>query len=281
MLSRPGSALMMATLMSALLAAAAASLILSGRTSRAVAEDGRRLEQARLDARSLAAAAIVDLDAGRPVRLDGTPHVPSHRPAAGVVRLRDAAGFIDLNAAEPQQLERFIAGMGIEGEVARSLADRIADWRDPDEDRRDNGAEAPEYRAARVAPPANRPFETEGELSLVLGISEALYACLSPYVTIHSREPVVLRAAAMPRLAEIEGLNFNLSAAGGLGPPLGRVVLVTADAPISEHAAYRLTQWIRLTGNAREPLMVHRALAEFVAFPTEAPLPRCPSEDAR
>src|SRR6267154_1219066 len=61
-------------------------------------------------------------------------------------------------------------------------------WKDADDLRRPNGAEAADYKAAGLPYlPANSPFETVAELQRVLGMTPALYARLADNLTIHTR----------------------------------------------------------------------------------------------
>ena len=57
------------------------------------------------------------------------------------------------------------------------------------------------------------------------------------------------------------------------GAPLGRVIALTAEAPLSDHAVLRRTLWLRLTGDPSRPVMVHRA--EQGLAPRAAPETPC------
>jgi general secretion pathway protein K len=71
--------------------------------------------------------------------------------------------------------------------TASQVLDAIQDWRDPDDLRRANGAEAAEYESAgRHYKPANAPFETVAELQRVLGVTPALYAQIADGLTVYS-----------------------------------------------------------------------------------------------
>ena len=115
-----------------------------------------------------------------------------------VASATDEAAKIDLNvAAEPLLKGLLTAIGGLDDDAAQRLLDAIGDWRDPDELRRPNGAEEPEYRAAnRNWRPANAPFETVGELQRVLGMTPALLARLAPHLTVYSGQPGVNPATA-------------------------------------------------------------------------------------
>jgi general secretion pathway protein K len=57
------------------------------------------------------------------------------------VELRDAYARLHLNGASEDQLRRLLLALHIDSRRADRLAQAIADWRDPDEFRRANGAE--------------------------------------------------------------------------------------------------------------------------------------------
>src|SRR4051794_27418887 len=121
--TRPGSALVIATLMAALLAAAASTLIFSGRTSHAAFDEGRREQQARFGAESLIADALVDLDQGRDIPLNGTVFEPAVRSAVGTVSAQAASGLVDINASDVPQLTAFLTGAGVNAQTAAILSD--------------------------------------------------------------------------------------------------------------------------------------------------------------
>jgi general secretion pathway protein K len=77
-----------------------------------------------------------------------------------------------------------------------SLADSVADWIDPDEVERAEGAE---QRAK------NGPMAGIEELNLVAGVSEDVYNRLAPYVTVHGSGLVNINGAGVPVLLSLSG----------------------------------------------------------------------------
>ena len=76
----------------------------------------------------------------------------------------------------------------LDADTAAKLVDVIGDWKDVDDLRRPNGAEAPDYQAAGLKyKPANAPFEAVAELQRVLGMTPALYGRIAGSLTVHSR----------------------------------------------------------------------------------------------
>ena len=107
-----------------------------------------------------------------------------------VVSARDESARIDINTGAELLLKSvFLNLAGLTDAEASAMVDAIVDWRDPDEARRPNGAEAPEYRAANSNyTPSNRAFETLGELSRVLNVTPAIYGRVAGVLTVHSRQ---------------------------------------------------------------------------------------------
>jgi general secretion pathway protein K len=103
------------------------------------------------------------------------------------VSVADEAGKIDLNFASETLLKALLVGLGHSEEDATLFADRIADYRDPDNDKRPRGAEAHEYKAASLGSgPKNAPFDAIEEVGQVLGLPGDVARALGPLVTVHS-----------------------------------------------------------------------------------------------
>jgi general secretion pathway protein K len=108
---------------------------------------------------------------------------------AVAVRIVPLTGLIDLNAAPEPLLTDLIATVGeVERGRAASLAQRIIDWRDADDQPRPEGAENVAYAAAGL-PFRTRggPFESPEDLLQVLGVDFDLYTKVRPLVTVHGR----------------------------------------------------------------------------------------------
>src|SRR5258707_9377528 len=120
---------------------------------------------------------------------DGSVHVWDDAGTRIAVSAIDEYGKIDLNTAPDALLKGLLmtAG-GLDDPSAAQLVDAIGDWKDPDDLRRPNGAEAADYKAAGSPYlPANSFFETVAELQRVLGMTPALYAKLADNLTVHTR----------------------------------------------------------------------------------------------
>ena len=129
---------------------------------------------------------------------DGAVHYWQEEGASIAANAVDESGKIDLNTASDALLKNlFQTAAGADPDTAARLVDAIGDWKDADDLRRPQGAEAPEYQAAGLSyKPANAPFETVAELQRVLGMTPALYAAVADSLTVFSRQPGVNPAYA-------------------------------------------------------------------------------------
>ena len=125
------------------------------------------------------------------------------------VMIQDISGRIDLNTAPDALLQGLFKSVGLDDEKSSALLDVILDWRDSDDLRRLNGAEAADYLAAGLKyKPANAPFETVDELQRVLGMTPQLYAQLADALTVYSKQAGVNPAVASRKvLLAIPGVD--------------------------------------------------------------------------
>jgi general secretion pathway protein K len=120
------------------------------------------------------------------------------------VLVRDEAGRVDLNTADERLLGALIAGLGVAPDQARRHAAAILDFRDADNARRPDGAEAEEYQqAGRTAGPKNAPFDAVAEIDQVLGLDAATLAKLRPWLTVSSGHQGVDPGFASDELVEL------------------------------------------------------------------------------
>ncbi|MFO1305846.1 MAG: type II secretion system protein GspK [Burkholderiales bacterium] len=110
----------------------------------------------------------------------------------------DESARIDVNSAPEPLLRGLIEHVGgADPDAAVKITDAIQDWRDPDDLRRPNGAEAADYQSAGLPQkPSNAPFETVSEVSRVMGMTPAIFARIADSITVHSRQPGINAALA-------------------------------------------------------------------------------------
>ena len=197
-----GIALILVLWLTILLAVIATGFAYSMRTETLAARNAVSLAQAR----GLADGAImrVAFELLRPRTLteswqpDGVVHYWDDGDAHIAANALDESGKIDLNTAADGLLRGLLQSAGgLDVDTAQRFVDVIDDWKDADDIRRPNGAEAADYKAAGLSyTPANAPFESVAELQRVLGMTPTLYAALADQLTVFSKAPGVNPAYA-------------------------------------------------------------------------------------
>jgi len=125
------------------------------------------------------------------------------------VRLFDEGGKIDINSAQYETLSRIFGPLLGNSERGSALAAAIVDWRDKDDEKLANGAEATEYTFEKKGyVPANRTFQSIEELQMVMGMTPEVYRKLEPMLTIYSgQDGINLRHASRQALSMLPGLD--------------------------------------------------------------------------
>ena len=119
--------------------------------------------------------------------LDGRPVGFEFDGATLTVALQSESGKHDLNAGSDELLLNLLQSAGADDDLAATLLNRIHDWRDEDDLRRVNGAEAEDYAEAGLSHvPADRDFRSVDELRFVLGMPPEVFRRLRGAVTVHS-----------------------------------------------------------------------------------------------
>ena len=85
-----------------------------------------------------------------------------------LVSYQDVSGLVSINATNEKIIEKFIISLDVKPTTARSMAATLADYRDPDHQRRFQGGERADYRLRKLPPPANSPLRSYSELGNVL-----------------------------------------------------------------------------------------------------------------
>ncbi|MEB2184892.1 type II secretion system minor pseudopilin GspK [Xanthomonas campestris pv. campestris] len=186
-----GAALVLVLWLIALLTAMIGAFALTARVEALQGSMLRNGGQAQEYARAGMEYALSRLSSGEPQALwrpDGRRYRWQMDDANMEIRIIDESGKVDLNMAEPTLLAGLVRAVG--GEAGRDvrLAGAIVDWRDGDTlTQPGGGAEDRDYADAGLPYGAkDGPFETLGELRLVLGMDAELYSKLLPHVTLYS-----------------------------------------------------------------------------------------------
>ena len=120
------------------------------------------------------------------------------------VTVRDARGLVDINRASAATLDKVLTGLGVEESQRQAVVDATLDWRDKDNLKHLNGAEDDDYRRAGMKWAArDGAFSSIEEYRYVMGMTNALFERLVPYLTVHSTQPGVTVDFAPPWLASV------------------------------------------------------------------------------
>ena len=240
-----GIALISVLWITTLLAVIAASFTSSARTEGQLARN--MVENAKAEALAdgavhRAVLGILEPEPERAWRTDGRAYRLDYGDGAVVVRIFDEDAKVDLNAAPPELLAGLFRLLGLEDEQAETLAERIVDFRDEDDEAEPSGAEDPDYEAAGRADGAiDRPLVSEVELLGVLGMSEALYRRLRPFVTVYSgAEGIDPTRASLDVLRAVPGMTPEIAEAiRAAGPDGDPFEAIDEDDPVRSRALLR------------------------------------------
>lgn len=104
----------------------------------------------------------------RALHLDGRAYATVVEGRTMVVNVQDTAGLLNLNAADHTRLARLIAGVTGDSSAAMRAAASVADYADPDDVRRQGGAEGNDYARRGLPRPRGAPLEDVREVNDVL-----------------------------------------------------------------------------------------------------------------
>ena len=189
-----GIALILVLWLTMMLTVIASGFAFSMRSEAMSARNGLSLAQARATANGAVERMAFELSRPRfPTAwmADGQVRSWQDGDVAVAASAVDESARIDLNMAPEPLLKGLMERVGgAEPEVATRIVESLADWRDPDDMKRPNGAEEADYRLAGLKQkPANAPFETVNELARVAGMTEAIFARVADHLTVQSRQP--------------------------------------------------------------------------------------------
>ena len=278
-----GIALVLVLWMVTLLAVIAGNFAFAIRTDTRLSQNQLALAQARALADGGVQRAVYELfkpptDLQR-WEADGAVHEFVLNGSRVRVAMLDESGKIDLNTASDALVKGLLLSTGLSEEDSAALLDAILDWKDADDLRRPNGAEADDYRRLGLNyTPSNAPFETVEELRRVRGVSRELYARLAPFLTVYSKQPGI-NAAIAPRevLLAIPGVTpqqvdeylvqrQQQLAAGQKAAPFqpaapyaaqsgGGAYSVRAEATLPDGVGYVREAVVKLTHDGKRPVI--------------------------
>lgn len=160
-------------------------------------------------------------------------------------RISPAEAYLNLNAAPQALLAGLLHHIGeLDQEEADTLAARIVDWRDPDETALDGqGDERQPYEAAGSPfRPRNRPLVGVEDLLQVLGMRQAAYDKIRPFVHVHGTSPGIDPFTAPPELLKVlAGADSRLVD--------GLLAAREADARLADTSSLEQAYLVRASGS--------------------------------
>jgi general secretion pathway protein K len=145
-------------------------------------------EQAKLTAACnagvyLALHGLADPDPTQRWGIDGRPRSGGFNGIALTITVEDERGKIPLNGIIEEEAHQLFQMAGATGTQLDTLTDSFEDWQDVDNTPRPMGAEAP-YYASFGFKPRNAGFHTIGELRMIKGMTDDIYARVAPASTV-------------------------------------------------------------------------------------------------
>lgn len=177
-----GAALLLVLWATVLLAALLVGVAATSRSQAEASLHGSERARAELAAEAGLAHAVAGLrapDLRAQWVPDGRPYTFDFDAARVVVRVVDASGMLDLNASPPELLRGLFQAAGADSRRAGQLADAIAAWR--------GGTPVAGGTAGfAAAGKPHGPFRQVDQLARLPGMDAALYAKVTPAVTVFS-----------------------------------------------------------------------------------------------
>jgi general secretion pathway protein K len=302
-----GIALVLALWLTVLLTVIASGFAFSMRSEAIAARNAISLAQARAAADGAVERTLFELSRPRLPDTwtpDGRAHRWSDNGTQILVTAVDETSKIDLNSANDALLKGLMTQVGgLDADAAAHVVDAILDWRDADDLKRPNGAEAADYQAAGLKyGPANAPFESVGELGRVLGVTPDLYARVAGDLTVYSRQAginpttaarEVLLALPNATAEQVDqyiatrqnALDQNLAVpffpqAQGFGVGAVAVWRIHAEAVLPDGVTFVREAVVRPVADAKRPLIV-LAWADGARAPLAPAGPSNSNADAR
>ena len=127
------------------------------------------------------------------------------------VQAIDLGTRLNVNALSESELRTLFSNLLNDFVLADQLAQAISDWRDPDDISRARGGERDAYiKAKLLRVPMNQNFRDVEELLDVKGITQDIYAVVSPYLTTLGAAQVNLNSAPVPVLRVLPGMTDEI-----------------------------------------------------------------------
>lgn len=223
---------------------------------------------------AVAVANLRSTDRTRRWSIDGRQRRMSFAGSELDISVEDERGKVPLNQLTDEQARGVFETTGATGDALDRMVDGFLDWRDDDDDAREDGAEAP-YYAALGYRPRNGALLSLDELIAVRGIDAGTLARLRPFVSVYRNQRdgfderyaqpaalVVMNGgiagpAAIQRARELAGQRVAIELSDGESL-VGRPLTVRVVARDGAGGIVRRVTEIELTGTRERPYVVRQ-----------------------
>ncbi|MGM9484153.1 hypothetical protein ACS5PN_23370 [Roseateles sp. NT4] len=210
----------------------------------------RQVAEASADALFLSGALYRRGDSMGSIKLDGRPYLSR---SGAVVHYTDAGALLGLRRASRLEIYQLLVALGLTdlGQVDR-LTDALLDYTDKDDLQRLNGAEAPEYFAAKLPPPRNGRLLTPAELHRLVGWRDLPQDFLERFVAhVHTGPLGTVNRYTVrgPVLSAISGLDPTVADELVKARPPGTFLNTDALPTLAETSMFAMGRYITLPSN--------------------------------
>jgi general secretion pathway protein K len=204
------------------------------------------------------------------VRLDGVVHSVRTGRFVLAVTVNYEGGKVDLNYASRETLQKLFWHVTRDDSLAATILAAVEDWRDPDDLPRFGGAEADAYvSGGSSSRPRNAWMRSVGELRLLAGMNDELFARLAVNLTVYGhRDLPDIRTAPRSVLAVftrddhaatqqlLREHEANPMTAAQIANRSGQAFTIAIEAS-GPTATIKRSAIVRLTGDPQLPFVVH------------------------
>jgi general secretion pathway protein K len=222
------------------------------------------------------AAAIYGLGLPDPSKrwgIDGRYRILHFNGMTMKIVVEDEHGKIPIDRLDEDEIQKMFEVAGARGPRLEQLVDTIQDWMDEDDDKRPNGAEAPDYASEGIKP-RNGDFQSVGELALIKGMDKALYDKLAPNLTVffgesgsfsvEDAQPLALAVMSDEAMATNAVRARSVAVLGAASPfandnpqnLTGHPVTVRVTVHDDEGGTFTRASIIEMTGDVHSPYWV-------------------------
>ena len=216
-----------------------------------------------------AIAGLANPDVTQRWGIDGRARLGSFEGVALAITVEDERGKIPLNGIIEEEARQLFQMAGATGTQLNTLTDSFEDWQDVDNTPRASGAEAPAY-AGMGYKPRNAGFHTVGEMRMLKGMTDDIYARVAPATTVffgesggfseQTSQVLALEVLGEEGPSSLEVIQRQQQLAGNVPVPqtLAKASLVARTLTVRVEArragAYmKRSAILELTGNANDP----------------------------